>query len=100
MSHLEVAAFLLAIVIAVIAATRPAPPRRRTRSQPPPDRKPDPRRSQSDRLSIHRSIATPAADQIHRNRWDRADLATGVGRDDVRSDVALALWPAPKHALR
>jgi hypothetical protein len=96
MSHLGLALILLAVVIAVILATRPSPPRRRrARSPRPPDGTSGPQteRSPSDRM--RRPAVTLSPDPFHRNRWDRCDLALGVGRDSAVPDLALLLWPSP-----
>jgi hypothetical protein len=97
MSQLEVAALLAAVVIAVILATRPVPPRRRrARPQRPNDTESGPHDSRTTRRFGRSSPEQIALDAIHRNRWDRADLAAGIGRDDVVADPSLNLWPTTR----
>jgi hypothetical protein len=97
MSEMELGLILLAVVVAVIVATRPAPPRkRRTRSTRPPvdDAGPKHRRS---RLTLHRNAkASLPGSAMHRNPWDRPDLAAGIGHNHETSDASLSLWPSPR----
>ncbi|MEA2512566.1 MAG: hypothetical protein QOJ59_2053 [Thermomicrobiales bacterium] len=93
MSHLEMAMLLLALVISVLVATRPAPPRRRSRSTRPRGGKPHPNDRGAATLSVRRSAPPPQPDAIHRNRWDRTDIASGVGHDYAQPDAALTHWP-------
>jgi hypothetical protein len=44
---------------------------------------------------MRRPAVTLSPDPFHRNRWDRCDLALGVGRDSAVPDLALLLWPSP-----
>ena len=94
MSQIGLAMLLLAVVIAVLVATRPAPPRRR-RPRPvrPRDGKPGPHIRRSNVLMSRRIGERESPDPSHRNRWDRADIAAGVGRDHAHPDVTLTLWP-------
>jgi hypothetical protein len=99
MSHLGLALVLLAVVVAVILATRPSPPRRRrARSPRPPDTTSGPHADRSPPDRWRRPAATLSPDPFHRNRWDRCDLALGVGRDSAVPDLALLLWPSPDRA--
>ena len=95
MSHLEMAMLLLALVIAVLVATRPAPPRRRPHPMRPRDGK-SRANGRGAAISPLRRLAPDRADAVDRNRWDRADIATGVGRDYAQPDPGLNHWPAPR----
>ncbi len=96
MFHLDTTMLLLALVIAVLVATRPAPPRRRRpRSMRPSGGKIHPNARRAATLSSRRSVPH-GLDSVHRNRWDRADIATGVGRDYAQPDPGLNHWPAPR----
>ncbi|HEY7032057.1 MAG TPA: hypothetical protein VH482_12040 [Thermomicrobiales bacterium] len=99
MSQLQMAMLLLVVVVTVLAATRPSPPRRRRGRAPRPrdddsPRQPDSRRPRTPAVLNRRSGPRPTADPINRNRWDRTDIAAGVGRD--HADPDLTLWPAPR----
>lgn len=97
MSELQMAMFLLAVVISVLAATHPAPPRRRrTRAQRPRDNNPGSHGRRGPALITRRRAPRPTADTTNRNHWDRADLAAGVGRDHADPDLTLTLWPEPR----
>jgi|SRR5215211_2676694 len=94
MSQVEMAMLLLAIVISVLVATRPVPPkRRRPPSQRPREDKPDPTTRRSSVLLSRRTPQPANPDPSHRNHWDRADIAAGVGRDHAHPDLTLTLWP-------
>lgn len=94
MSTLTLALVTIVVVVAIMVATRPAP-RRNRRSE----RTTGVDKNAPDPLSARPTAAildlTPATtlDAVHRNRWDRRDLAVAVGRDDQASDPALLLWP-------
>lgn len=95
MSEMELGLILLALVVAVIVATRPAPPRkRRSRTARPPldDAGPKSRPSPS-RLLLHRRNDSLLS-ATHRNPWDRPDLAAGVGHDHETGDATLSIWPS------
>jgi hypothetical protein len=84
---MELGLILLAVVVAVIVATRPAPPRkRRSRTTRPP---------LDDAGPVSRSARLPVS-AVQRNPWDRSDLAAGVGHDHETSEAALSLWPTPR----
>jgi hypothetical protein len=74
------------VVIAVLGATRPAQPRRR---RPPVMRRREGKPGSKSDLMSERVSPDPS----HRNRWDRVDIAMGVGRDYAHPDVTLTLWP-------
>jgi hypothetical protein len=97
MSQLQMTILLLAVVISVLAATRPTPPRRRRgRSPRSRDNQSGPKRRHPAPLLARRPPLHSNSDPINRNRWDRADIATGVGRDHAEPDLTLTLWPEPR----
>jgi len=94
-STLTLALITIVVVVAVLIATRPAPRATRRSERPTSADKKSP-----DPLPAYRTGRTAAdlgpalaLDGAHRNRWDRQDLAIGVGRDDQASEPALLLWP-------
>ena len=86
MTEIQLAMLLLAVVVAVLVATRPAQPRRR---RPPVVRRRLGKPGATSELMSERVSPDPS----HRNRWDRSDIAMGVGRDHAHPDVTLTLWP-------
>ncbi|MEA2523043.1 MAG: hypothetical protein QOF73_270 [Thermomicrobiales bacterium] len=96
MSHLEMAMLLLALVISVLVATRPAPPRRRSRSTRPRGGKPHPNDRRAATLLSGPPASQPRPDGVHRNLWDRSDIASSIGRDYAHSDPGLTHWPVPR----
>jgi hypothetical protein len=95
-STLSLALITIVVVVAILIATRPAPrqTRRTERTTGAEKNAPDPLSARPGAGSFD---LTPAMtlEALHRNRWDRRDLAVGVGRDDQASEPALLLWP--KH---
>jgi hypothetical protein len=94
---------LLLAVVSVLLATRPVPhPRQRRRTVPwQPAAIPIVARAHlaGDELAdATAGFATIRLFARGRNRWDRADLARGIGPDFAVADTALALWPAPPNA--
>lgn len=68
--ELRLALILFIVVVCVMAATKPAPPRRRAS-------RPNARRRPSDPAAPRRRSGIT----LNRNAWDRLDLARGVGGD-------------------
>lgn len=82
MDALRLALVLMVVVLCVMAATRPTPPRRRVRRAPVRRRSPEPAPSRD------RAGAT-----LNRNRWDRLDLARAVGLD-FADPQSVELYPS------
>ena len=101
MSTLTLALVMIVVVVAVLIATRPAPREARRSARPVGADKKSRDPLSASRLELSKPDLGPALvlAGVDRNRWDRPDLATGVGRDDQAWEPALLLWPKQPRSL-
>src|SRR5690606_14306830 len=75
---LRLALLLLVVVACVTAATRPVTPRRRSQRT---------RQHQPSTVTA-RTVPSRSRSKLYRNRWDRRDLARGIGADFADPEIA------------
>lgn len=88
MEDIRLALFLIVMVGSVMLATRPVSARRRS------DRSKGRERSRKSSDPLSRSAFQFGTRRIiDRNRWDRRDLARGIGGDQLDPDGTTTIWP-------
>jgi hypothetical protein len=100
MSHPVILATIIVSFFCIWMATHPTPPR--TRRPDPRERREDEQDSDESSDQLRRleeqkaNLAQVRLAASGRNRWDRADLQTGIGPEPALGDEIHLIWP--KHS--